>query len=78
MHIAPIAAVADLPLVVLGGGIGTNGDLLLEPVRRMLSEWLPFPPQVEVSSLGDAAVLSGALALGLRHARDNVFARRRG
>jgi predicted NBD/HSP70 family sugar kinase len=78
MHIAPITAVADLPLVVLGGGIGTNGDLLVEPVRRMLSEWLPFPPQVEVSSLGDAAVLSGALALGLRHARDNVFARRRG
>jgi predicted NBD/HSP70 family sugar kinase len=78
-HIAPIAAVVDLPLVVLGGGIGTNGgDLLLEPVRTLLSDWLPFPPQVEVSSLGDGAVLSGALALGLRYAHDNVFARRRG
>jgi predicted NBD/HSP70 family sugar kinase len=78
-HIAPIAAVVDLPLVVLGGGIGTNGgDLLLEPVRALLSDWLPFPPQVEVSSLGDGAVLSGALALGLRYAHDNVFARRRG
>jgi predicted NBD/HSP70 family sugar kinase len=78
-HVAPIAAVVDLPLVVLGGGIGTNGgDLLLEPVRALLAEWLPFPPQVEVSSLGDGAVLSGALALGLRFAHDNVFARRRG
>ena len=65
--------------MVLGGGIGTNGgDLLLEPVQTLLSDWLPFPPQVEVSSLGDGAVLSGALALGLRYAHDNVFARRRG
>jgi predicted NBD/HSP70 family sugar kinase len=78
LHIAPIAAVTDVPLVVLGGGIGTQGDLLLEPVRALLDEWLPFPPQVEVSNLGDAAVLTGALALGLRFASDNVFARRRG
>jgi predicted NBD/HSP70 family sugar kinase len=77
-NIAPIAAVTDVPLVVLGGGIGTQGDLLLEPVRALLDEWLPFPPQVEVSNLGDAAVLTGALALGLRFASDNVFARRRG
>jgi hypothetical protein len=31
---------------------------------------------VEVSSLGDAAVLTGALAVGLRSAVDNVFANR--
>src|SRR5919198_267790 len=35
-HIAPIAAVADVALVVLGGGIGTNSDLLLRPVRALL------------------------------------------
>jgi hypothetical protein len=29
-----------------------------------------------VSSLGDAAVLTGALAFGLRGALDNVFTRR--
>ena len=64
---------------MLGGGIGANGgDLLLEPIRTLLSDWLPYPPQVEVSSLGDGAVLSGALALGLRSALDDVFARRRG
>jgi hypothetical protein len=37
---------------------------------------LPYPPQVEVSTLGDAAVLSGALAVGRRAALDNVFTRR--
>jgi predicted NBD/HSP70 family sugar kinase len=77
LHIAPIAAVTDVALVVIGGGIGANADLLLGPIRRLLDEWLPFPPRVEVSTLGEAAVLSGALAVGLRSAADNVFANRR-
>jgi predicted NBD/HSP70 family sugar kinase len=75
-HIAPIAAVADVALVVLGGGIGANGDLLLAPVRERLATWMPYPPQVEISSLGEAAVLMGALAVGLRSALDNVFVNR--
>ncbi|TML89856.1 MAG: ROK family transcriptional regulator [Actinobacteria bacterium] len=76
LHIVPIAAVADVELVVLGGGLGTNGDLLLGPVRAHLDEWLPFPPRVEVSMLGDAAVLTGALAVGRQAALENVFANR--
>jgi predicted NBD/HSP70 family sugar kinase/DNA-binding CsgD family transcriptional regulator len=73
LHIAPVASVADIELVVLGGGIGTNADLLLEPIRSLLGDWLPYPPRVEVSSLGEAAVLTGALALGRRAALHNVF-----
>jgi predicted NBD/HSP70 family sugar kinase len=73
LHIAAVAAVADVSLVVLGGGIGTNGDLLLRPVGGLLDEWLPYPPRVEVSTLGEAAILTGALAVGLASARDNVF-----
>jgi predicted NBD/HSP70 family sugar kinase len=76
LHVVPIAAVADVALVVLGGGLGTNGDLLLEPVRERLGKWLPYPPRVEVSSLGEAAVLTGALAVGRRAALDNVFRNR--
>ena len=76
LHIAPIAAVTDVALVVLGGGIGANGDLLLDPIRGLLAEWLPFPPRVEVSGIGDAAVLMGALAVGLGLARERVFANR--
>jgi predicted NBD/HSP70 family sugar kinase len=75
-HITPIAAVADPALVVLGGGLGANGDLLLTPVRRLLTAWIPYPPRVEVSSLGEAAVLMGALAVGPRSALDNVFVNR--
>jgi predicted NBD/HSP70 family sugar kinase len=75
-HVVPIAAVADVALIVLGGGIGANGDLLLAPIRALLAERCPYPPRVEVSSLGDAAVLTGALAIGLRAALDNVFVNR--
>ena len=76
LHIAPIAAVADIGLVVIGGGIGANGDLLLEPVRAELGARLPYPPRVAVSALGDAAVLSGALAVGVDDALEAVFVNR--
>ena len=75
-HILPIAAVADVELIVLGGGIGANGDLLLEPIRALLAERLPFSPGVQVSTLGDAAVLTGALAIGLKVALESAFAGR--
>ena len=77
LHIAPIAAVADVELIVLGGGVGANGDLLVAPVRRELAKLLPYPPRLALTSLGDAAVLTGALAVGLRSALDSVFDRRR-
>jgi predicted NBD/HSP70 family sugar kinase len=76
LHIVPVAAVTDVSLVVLGGGLGANGDLLLGPVRTLLGGWIPYPPRVEVSSLGEAAVLTGALAFGLRQALDDVVERR--
>lgn len=76
LHVAPIAAVTDVGLVVLGGGIGVNGDLLLERVRSHLESWLPAAPQVATSGLGNAAVLTGAIAVGLRAARENVFVNR--
>ena len=69
---------ADPSLVVLGGGLGANGDLLLEPIRGLLAGWLPYPPRVEVSSLGEAAIITGALGVGLRAALDNVFVGRAG
>ena len=76
LHIVPVAAVTDVSLVVLGGGLGANGDLLLEPVRARLEGWIPYPPRVEVSALGEAAVLTGALAFGLRRALDDVVEHR--
>lgn len=76
LHIVPIASVTDVGLVVLGGGIGANAELL-DAVRPFLAQWLPYPPRVEISSLGDGAVLTGALAVSLRTALGNVFSARR-
>src|SRR5262245_18062766 len=76
LHLGAVAAVADVELAVLGGGLGANGDLLLGPVRSLLAEWLPYPSRVEVSSLGEAAVLTGALAIGRQAALENVFTNR--
>jgi predicted NBD/HSP70 family sugar kinase len=76
LHVTPIAAVVDVELVVIGGGIGANGDLLLAPIRDQMRARLPLPPRVEVSTLGDAAVLTGALAVGLTSALENAFADR--
>jgi predicted NBD/HSP70 family sugar kinase len=76
LHILPLAATLDLPLVVLGGSVGANLELL-DPVRRCLEDWLPFPaPEVEVSALGEAAVIEGALAAGIDGALARVFQRR--
>ncbi len=75
LHVVPVAAVTDVGLVVLGGGVGANA-LLLDEIRPLLGRWLPYPPRVEISSLGDAAVLTGALRLGLDDALENVFVNR--
>jgi predicted NBD/HSP70 family sugar kinase len=76
LHVLPLAATLDVPLVVLGGNVGSNPDLL-EPVRRHLDNWLPFPaPRVEVSALGEGAVIEGALAAGVDAALERVFQRR--
>jgi predicted NBD/HSP70 family sugar kinase len=76
LHVLPLSATLDLPLVVLGGSVGAS-SALLGPVRDHLEDWLPFPaPRVEVSALGETAVLEGALAAGLAAALEQVFARR--
>ncbi|MFD0634274.1 ROK family transcriptional regulator [Catenulispora yoronensis] len=61
--IAMIALVVDVPLVVVGGELGADGAVLLDPLRTRLKEMVPFPPRVQISELGDAAVLVGAVSV---------------
>ncbi len=75
LAIAAVAAVVDPELVILGGGIGRNGDLLLEPVERELATLTPFRPRVEVSALGEDAELTGAVSTALQAAQEQLFAR---
>jgi predicted NBD/HSP70 family sugar kinase len=75
LAIAAVAPVLDPELVILGGSVGLNADLLLEPVRQEVAELSPFRPRIEVSRLGDEAELHGAVALALESARERLFAR---
>jgi predicted NBD/HSP70 family sugar kinase len=74
--VAAVTSVLDPELVVLGGGIGRNGDLLIAPMERRLRKLLRMPPPpLVVSALGDDAVVLGALAIALARARESVFTR---
>nr|WP_269778677.1 ROK family protein [Microlunatus antarcticus] len=75
LALAAVVAVLDPPLIVLGGGVGRNGDLLLGPVRTDLGRRLPLaPPEIRISRLGTDAPLQGAVADGLARARHTAFA----
>src|SRR5262245_13683973 len=73
LGLAAIAAVVDLELVILGGGIGGNADLLLEPIGRELRTLSPMRLRLAPSALGDDAVLQGAVATALAAAQDRLF-----
>ncbi|MFK0045567.1 ROK family protein [Streptomyces sp. NPDC090741] len=71
--VAVVSAVLDPDLVVLGGGVGHNADLLLRTVRQTLRTLTPLRPKVAPSGLGEDAVLLGAVATALDAARDLAF-----
>jgi glucokinase len=51
-------------VLVVGGGLGLNGDLVLDPIRALLAsagpQHLPQPIAVVNAALGDDAALAGA------------------
>jgi predicted NBD/HSP70 family sugar kinase len=73
LGLAAVLAVVDLELVILGGGIGGNADLLLAPVERGLRALSPLRPRLVVSALGEDAVLQGAVATALGVAQRRLF-----
>lgn len=75
LAVAAVVSVVDPELVILGGGIGANGDLLLEPVERELAALSPFRPRIEVSALREEATLNGAVWMALQAAQDRLFDR---
>lgn len=77
-QLAPIARVVDVELVVLGGGIGTHCGRLLDEISSQLTARVHYPPRLAVSTLGDTAVLTGALALGAQNCGEHIVAERLG
>jgi len=74
--IAGLTSVADLELVLLGGGIGINGgELLLPEIRAAIAELVPAPPEIRCAALNERAVDVGAIGVALDIARQTVVRR---
>lgn len=72
--IANIVAVLDPQMVVLGGGISHAGELLLEPLKRVVSRIVPNVPCLAISALGDDAQLMGSLYSAMEIAEARLLA----
>ncbi|WFR61560.1 ROK family protein [Paenibacillus amylolyticus] len=61
-----ISVVLAPHLIVLGGGVGGNGDVLLPLLRRIITEQFPVQPQLICSKLGEQAVVTGAVQVAIQ------------
>jgi predicted NBD/HSP70 family sugar kinase len=71
--IASICALLDPELIVVGGGVGQNLDLLEPEMTTELARLTPMRPTLSVGDLGREAVVLGAIAMGIELARESVF-----
>ena len=76
--VAAVAAILDPQLVVLGGGIGANADMMVPRLDRAVAALTPLCPPIVLSELGHDAIVLGAIATALDRARDLVFTQRAG
>jgi predicted NBD/HSP70 family sugar kinase len=72
LAVAAVKAIVAPELVILGGGVGANPQLL-EPIRRYTERLLAEPLRIEISGLGTRAPLVGAVAFALDAARSLVL-----
>jgi len=63
MGLGNISALLNPEMIVLGGGISKQEDILLKPLRQMMAKITPIPPKIVISSLGDDTGVIGAAAL---------------
>ncbi|MEC0127359.1 ROK family transcriptional regulator [Paenibacillus pabuli] len=66
MALHHICVILAPDLIVLGGGIGGNGDVLLPFLRQIRSEQFSVQPKLTCSKLGDRAVATGAVQVALQ------------
>ena len=74
--IAALAGMLDPELVVISGAVADAGDLFLGRIRgRLLPDLIDAPPRVAMSTLGDQAVVLGAVAIALDHVEATLLGR---
>jgi predicted NBD/HSP70 family sugar kinase len=72
--VAALAGVLDPELVVISGAVANDGDLFLDRIRRrLLPDLIDTPPRVVMSTLGDRAVVVGAVRMALDHVEASLL-----
>ena len=63
--IANLASILDPSLVVIGGGVIEAGDLILDPAREAMEEFMPFRGQHPIPRIVGAKLLNDAGLVGV-------------
>jgi predicted NBD/HSP70 family sugar kinase len=72
--VAALAGMLNPELVVISGAVADDGDLFLDRIRaRLLPDLIDTPPRLAMSSLGDQAVVTGAVRLALDHVEGSLL-----
>jgi predicted NBD/HSP70 family sugar kinase len=72
--VAAIAGVLNPELVVIAGAVADAGDLFLDRIRdRLVPDLIDLPPRLAMSSLGDQAVVVGAVRMALDHVEASLL-----
>jgi predicted NBD/HSP70 family sugar kinase len=72
--VAALAGMLDPELVVISGAVADDGDLFLDRIRRrLLPDLIDRPPRLAMSTLGDQAVVVGAVRMALDHVEANLL-----
>jgi predicted NBD/HSP70 family sugar kinase len=71
--LATILALFDPEVIVLGGGVGQNLDLLEPDITTALRLITSMTAPLTIGDLGQEAIVMGAIASGLSIARRKVF-----
>jgi predicted NBD/HSP70 family sugar kinase len=72
--IAAVAGLLNPELMVIAGAVAGAGDLLLHRIRdRLVPDLIDLPPRLAMSSLGDQAVVVGAVRMALDHVEASLL-----
>jgi glucokinase len=61
LALANVIVCLDPELVILGGGIASSANMLIEPIQKRLAGVIPRLPRIEESLLNDRAAILGAV-----------------
>jgi predicted NBD/HSP70 family sugar kinase len=72
--VAALAGMLNPELVVISGAVADDGDLFLDRIRaQLIPELIDTPPRLAMSTLGDRAVVTGAVRLALDHVEASLL-----